>query len=138
VVACVGRDLVLRVNGVDLLSLSFTKTYFAPCSFTQRDAHSAPACPAFFAPHISSEIQPVHEPPAGEAMEAASKASAGKKKKRDFMGSLLKGVASSLARANSGSHNAKNLSSRRVIGNLRYTMKQVERTDGASFENDLH
>jgi hypothetical protein len=43
---------------------------------------------------MSSEIQPVHEPSEGEAMEAANRASAGKKKNRDFMKSLLKDIES--------------------------------------------
>src|SRR5271169_2972079 len=86
------------------LSVSFTKTYLAPCSFTHLLVHSAPPSCAFFTPHMSLEIQPVHEPSAGAATEAANRTSAGKNKNREFIKNLLKSLVCFLARSSSASH----------------------------------
>jgi len=101
-----GRDFVLRVNGVNLfVALVHEDVLGAVLLHAPGGALRTAFLGIFRAAHVVGDPA-VHEPSAGEAREAASRARAGKKKNRDFMESLLTGIESIQARTSSGSHNA--------------------------------
>jgi hypothetical protein len=81
-VAGMRRYFVLRINGVGLFVAFAHEDILGAVLFHTPGGALSATFLGILAPHMSSEIQPVHEPSAGEAMETANRVSAGKKEAR--------------------------------------------------------
>jgi hypothetical protein len=80
-VAGMRRYFVLRINGVGLFVAFAHEDILGAVLFHTPGGALSATFLGILAPHMSSEIQPVHEPSAGEAMETANRVSAGKKRR---------------------------------------------------------